>query len=313
MTGHIQGNPIQGIVLKLASITSFTIMSASLKLAGTLPVGQLVFGRSFFSLIPLFAILAIRGNLWTGLKTERFPAHFGRSVLGATGMAFGFTALTLLPLPEATAIGFAGPLFVVVLSALILGEDVRIFRWSAVLVGFVGVIVMLWPRLTVLSNPEGLGDGELIGALAGLASAFVGAFAGITVRALTRTERSATIVIYFALLTSLFSLVTIPFGWVWPDPREAVLLVTAGIAGGFGQILLTESYRHAELSMIAPFDYTSLLYTLAVGYALFGDLPTVTMMVGALIVIAAGLAVIWREHLRGIDRSKMRKVSLPQN
>ncbi|MCB1516162.1 MAG: DMT family transporter [Hyphomicrobiaceae bacterium] len=313
MNALTRDNPIQGIVLKLASITSFTIMATSLKLASTLPVGQLVFGRSFFSLIPLFAILAVRGDLRTGLQTARFPAHFGRSVLGASAMAAGFTALTLLPLPEATAIGFAGPLFVVVLSAVILKEDVRVFRWSAVLVGFGGVLIMLWPRLTLLTDPGGLQAGELIGAVAGLLSALIGAFAGITVRAMTKTERSATIVIYFALFTSLFSLVSIPFGWVWPDPREAALLVTAGIAGGFGQILLTESYRHAELSTIAPFDYTSLLYTLVVGYVLFGDLPTFAMLVGAAVVIAAGLAVIWRERLRGVDRTKMRKVSLPQN
>lgn len=313
MNAPTRDNPIQGIVLKLASITSFTIMATSLKLASSLPVGQLVFGRSFFSLIPLFAILAVRGELRTGLKTARFPAHFGRSVLGSSAMAAGFTALTLLPLPEATAIGFAGPLFVVVLSAVILKEDVRIFRWSAVLVGFGGVLIMLWPRLTLLTDPQGLQAGELIGAVAGLLSALIGAFAGITVRAMTKTERSATIVIYFALFTSLFSLASIPFGWVWPSPREAALLVTAGIAGGFGQILLTESYRHAELSTIAPFDYTSLLYTLIVGYLIFGDLPTFAMLVGAAVVIAAGLAVIWRERLRGVDRTKMRKVSLPQN
>lgn len=305
--------PMLGIALKMSSIVAFALMATCLKLAADLPLGQLIFGRSFFSLIPLLIFLAMRGELVSGFKTKRPWAHFFRSTIGSLGMVTGFTALTLLPLPESNAIMFANPLFVVILSALFLKEDVRLFRWSAVVIGLGGVLIMLWPRLTVLTSPEGLEISQTIGALAGLSGALISAFAMITVRALTKTERSATIVIYFAIFTSIMSLASMPFGWVWPNPYEAALLVGAGIAGGFGQAFMTESYRHAELSTIAPFDYTSLIFTLTIGYLIFGDVPTVPMLVGAFIVIGAGLFVIWREQQRGIDRSKQRKVSPTQN
>ena len=183
----------------------------------------------------------------------------------------------------------------------------HVYRWSAVLIGLVGVAIMIWPRLTLFTGGTGIGAGETAGALAALVAAGCAAFAMLQVRKLTLTERTETIVFYFSLSASVIALVSIPFGWVWPTPQQAVLLVVAGFFGGIGQILLTSSYRHADPSVVAPFEYSSLLLGLVIGYFAFGDIPTVAMLIGAAIVIASGIAVILREHRLGIDRAKARQ------
>jgi drug/metabolite transporter (DMT)-like permease len=226
-------------------------------------------------------------------------------------MGLGFFGLTRLPLPESISINYAAPLAVVVLSALILKEKVRLYRWSAALIGFVGVIIIMWPRLTIFSGGQA-GEGEMAGALAALAAAMAAAFATLQVRRLVQSEKTATIVIYFSVTSSLIALVTIPFGWVWPTPQQAALLVGAGFAGGTAQLLLTSSYRHADLSIIAPFEYSSMILSIAVGYAVFGDIPTPQMLLGGLIVMGSGIFIIYREHQLGLERDKARQASTPQ-
>jgi drug/metabolite transporter (DMT)-like permease len=134
----------------------------------------------------------------------------------------------------------------------------------------------------------------------------------LLVRRLVAVERTATIVLWFSLTASIFALATIPFGWIALSPWQVTFLVAAGVCGGLGQILMTESYRHAQMSTIAPFEYTSMLLAIAVGFFIFGDLPTVYMLVGGAIVVGAGLFIIWREHRLGLERGKARKVSPPQ-
>ena len=140
---------------------------------------------------------------------------------------------------------------------------------------------------------------QAVGALATLGGAGLAAIAMLLVRKLVQTERTPTIVVYFSIASSLIALVSFPFGWVWPTPFQATCLIIAGIAGGVAQILLTESYRHADMSAIAPFEYTSMLLGLALGYLLFGDIPTAEMIIGAAIVISAGIFIIYREHRLG--------------
>ncbi len=137
------------------------------------------------------------------------------------------------------------------------------------------------------------------------------AFAMLQVRTLVQTERSETIVIYFFISASILSLMTVPFGWVWPTPQQTALLIGAGFAGGMGQLLLTSCYRYADMSVIAPFEYVSLLLTIAIGYLLFAEVPTVPMLVGATIIVAAGIAVILRERYLGLDRAKAREANTP--
>jgi drug/metabolite transporter (DMT)-like permease len=298
-----------GIGLKVVSVVVFLSMASLLKASPGVPPGEMVFFRSFFGIVPIIFFLAWRGELIAGVKTDRPLGHFWRGIFAVGGMGLGFYALTQLPLPEAIAIGYAMPLLIVVFGAVFLKETVRLYRWSAVFVGMIGVGIIVWPRLTVFTG--GAVDGLMLGVLASLASCVFGAFATMQVRKLVDTERSATIVLYFSVTCSIAGLLTLPFGWVWPTPMQWFTLVGSGIAGGIGQILLTEAYRKAEVSVIAPFEYTSLVLSLIVGYFVFQDVPTPMMLIGAVIVVGAGLFIIYREHVLGIESRKAREVTPP--
>lgn len=300
-----------GIALKVASVFVFVAMSAIIKGAEGVPVGQLIFYRSAFALLPVLIFLGFRGELITGFKTQRLGAHIFRGCLGTTAMIMIFFGLTRLPLPEATTINYATPLFIVIFSAVFLREKIRFFRWSAVVVGLVGVIIIMWPRLTFFtSGAEAMGP-QTVGALAAFTACMISATAMLTVRNLVKTERSSTIVIYFSLVSTVIGLASLPFGWAPLSLEEALILATAGIAGGVAQILLTESYRHAELTTVAPFEYSSMILAIAVGFVVFHEIPTLEMLIGGTIVTAAGIFIIYREHRLGLDRAKAREVSSP--
>ena len=301
-----------GIVLKIVSVMVFIAMSAIIKGAEGVPIGQIVFFRSFFALFPIFLLLGFQGELISGFKTNRFMSHVLRGILGTAGMFLVFFGLTRLPLPEATTINYATPLFIVVFSAVFLREKIRLFRWSAVVVGLVGVIIIMWPSLTIFSGDLSNLGPQTEGAIAAFAASMTSAAAMLTVRSLVRTESSATIVIYFSLVSSVLGLISIPlFGWVSLSLEQTLLLVSAGIAGGVGQILLTESYRHAEITTIAPFEYSSMLLSIVIGFAVFSEIPTIEMLIGGTIVTAAGIFIIYREHRLGLERQDVRKVSSP--
>jgi drug/metabolite transporter (DMT)-like permease len=303
--------PLFGITLKVISVVFFVVMATLLKATETIPAGELVFFRCFFAILPVALWLVWRGQIRGALRTKRPWGHVFRAMVGATSMSLGFFALTRLPLPEATAIGYAAPLLIVLFSAVLLKERVHVFRWTAVVIGLVGVVIILWPRLTLFTSGQPLGDSEAVGAIAAFGGAIVTAFALMQVRNLTQTERSETIVIYFFIISSIMSLLTIPFGWVMPTTEQALLVVGAGFAGGFGQLLMTSSYRHAEMSVIAPFEYVSLLLTLLIGFFIFGDVPTLPMVLGAVIIVGSGIAVILREHYLGLDRARAKEASTP--
>jgi len=300
-----------GILLKVTSVTVFVSMSTLIKASAEgMPAGQIVFFRSAFAVVPILIFLAVRGQLDTAWRTASPLSHFLRGLVGVTAMSLGFFGIMRLPLPDAIAIGYAMPLLTVVFAAVFLGETVRIFRWSAVAVGLGGVLIITWPRLSLFS--EGFGSGEALGALAVLASAAFGATAMILVRKLVLTEKTPTIVLYFSLTATLLSFASLPFGWIMPDCQTVTLLALAGFCGGLGQILLTQSYRHAEVSTIAPFEYTSIVLGIVIGYFLFDDVPTWTMLLGTTIVVSAGLFVILREHALGLERKAQRKLVTPQ-
>ena len=303
--------PLRGIALKVLSVGAFVVMATLLKATATIPAGQMVFFRSFFALLPVFAMLIWQRRLADAFRTRRPFGHFVRGLVGVMSMGAGFFALTRLPLPEATAIGYASPLLIVAIGALFLRERVHAFRWTAVLVGLAGVLIILVPRFSVLTSGAAV-DGEAIGAIAALCGAFLSAFAMLQVRNLVQTERTEAIVTYFFISASILSLLSLPFGWVWPTPEQAALLVGAGIAGGVGQLLMTACYRYADMSVIAPFEYVSLLLTIIIGFLVFGDVPTVTMLVGALVIVGSGIAVILREHYLGLDRRNARSAAPPQ-
>ncbi len=208
-----------------------------------------------------------------------------------------------------TAIGYAAPLLTVIFAAMFLGETVRMFRISAVLLGMVGVLIVLAPRLSI--DPETADMAQAFGAVLVLGGAVFAALAQVFVRRLVQTEATAAIVFYFSLTATALSLVTLPFGWVWPTPAEAGLLVGAGLLGGLGQILLTSSYREADASLVAPFDYASMLFALGIGYFVFREVPTWPMLGGAALIILAGVLIIWRERQLGLERARQRKAMTP--
>ncbi len=306
-----RAQPSLGVALKIISTIVFTLMSTLVKLASAdYPIGEIMFFRSFFALIPVIVWMVARGIFPAALYTTRLHRHFFRSLAGAGGMFTGFTALALLPIADATAIGYASPLMTVVLAVIFLGEKVRIYRWSAVAVGFIGVLVILSDYV----GPEAAGvrEASTVGAVIAVASAFLGATASTQVRAMVHTEAPSTIVIYFSLFCALAGLISIPFTpWSLPGWSDAAMLVSAGILGGIGQITMTQSFRHADASLIAPFDYTSMIWALIVSLVVFNTWPSGIMLVGTAIVIGAGLFVIYREHRLGIQRNRSKQAQTP--
>lgn len=304
-------NPSTGILLKILSVVVFTVMAAIIKLnADEIPAGQQVFFRSFFAIPVILGWLMWRHELSAGLRTKRPINHFYRGFIGTMAMGLNFAALGYLPFPEATALGYASPLLTVIFAAMFLGEDVRAFRLIAVLTGLVGVVIVLLPRLGVTS--EGLTTSQTLGAVLVLSGATCSALAQIFIRKLVLEERTSVIVFWFSVTSSLLALTTLPFGWVVPAPGTLVLLIVTGLLGGLGQILLTSSYRFAPASVVAPFEYASVILALGIGYLSFGEVPTLTMLIGSAIVIAAGIAIILRERQLGIERTRQRKAMTPQ-
>jgi drug/metabolite transporter (DMT)-like permease len=302
--------PLRGILLKTASVLVFIVMASLIKATSArIPPGEAVFFRSFFAIPVIVVWLAWRHDLAGGFRARDPLGHVWRGFVGTLAMGLGFAGLAFLPLPEVTAIGYAAPLLTVVFAAMFLGEPVRAFRISAVTVGLVGVLIVLSPRLTL---GRGLTESQALGVVLALGGAVFAALAQVFVRKLVQTETTSAIVFWFSVTASALALATLPFGWVWPSPLDAALLVAAGLLGGIGQVLLTSAYRHADASLIAPFEYVSILFALAIGYWAFGEVPTLRMLGGAALVIAAGVLIIWRERQLGLERARQRKAMTPQ-
>jgi drug/metabolite transporter (DMT)-like permease len=307
-----QLSPIRGIVLKCISVTVFTIMAALIKATSIgdvpIPPGQQVFFRSIFALPVIFIWLLMRSELSVGLTTFRPMGHFYRGIVGTAAMGFNFWALSLLPFPEATAIGYAAPLMVVIFAGMFLGENVRAFRLGMVGLGLAGVLIVLSPQITATGPSDTI---RTLGAVVALMGASCAALAQIFVRKLVQEERTSAIVFWFSVTSSLLALLTLPFGWVMPHGATLAMLIMTGFLGGIGQILLTSSYRYADASVVAPFDYTSMILAVLIGWTVFGEMPTVTVLGGASVVILAGILIIWREHKLGLERTRQRRASTP--
>jgi drug/metabolite transporter (DMT)-like permease len=290
-TDRPQQNRLAGIGLRVAAATCFAFMAMLVKLGheAGVEVVELAFYRFAFGLPPLLLWIAASRN-FTAWRTRRPLAHAWRAAAGLTTLVLSFSALTLLPLAETTTIGFAAPLFSVALSALLLREPVGQHRWTAVILGFVGVLVVMRPEGRHLP-PLGL-------VLASLA-AFGAGIVTITIRQVGKTEGTQTTVLWFSLLSLAATGVLMPFVGQVHDGGTWLLLLALGTVGGFSQICLTASLRFAPVSTVVPFDYSQLLWAVLLGWTIFGNRPPGTTWAGATIVILSGLYTLYREHRIG--------------
>ena len=281
---------LAGVMLRVVAVVFMAGLAALVKWCGAkgVPVLEIIFFRNAFAFVPI-CLYIWRTCGFGVLRTRRPLGHLARSAVGLTGMTCGFTALQHLPLTEATAFSFAAPLFMTALSVPILREPVGRHRWGAVLLGFVGVLVMIRPEP---------GHMNLTGAGFALAAAVAAAFAMITVREMGRTEPGAAIAFYFTLSGCVLGLAGLPFHWVTPAPSTLGLLILMGLVGGIGQLLLTESLRVAPVGLVAPFDYTQLLWASLIGLLIWGELPRPATIAGALIVAASGVYIVLHETRR---------------
>lgn len=281
-------SPLRGIGLMVLSVALFSIMDALVKLlAQTYHPFQVAFFRSLFALLPIGVMVAARGGMPI-LATRRLGGHAARSVVGIAALLMFFYSFAHMKLADVVAVGFAAPLFITALSVPLLGEKVGWRRWSAVLVGFAGVILVVDPGSGIL-DPV---------ALIALSAALFYAFAVVVIRKLSSTESNAAIVFYFSVAATLVCGAMMPFLWIPPTAEHLVLLALIGILGGSAQYVMVEAFRWGPVSVLVPFEYTAIAWSLSFGFFAFGETASVQMLVGVAIIAASGLYILHRETVR---------------
>jgi len=293
---------LRGIVLMVLSVFLFSSMDAMIKWATSdYPTGQIVFFRNFLAFVPVLLFFWRGGSAMT-LRTRRIGGHLARGVVGVASMFCFFLAFGLLPLADTIALGMSGPIFLTALSVPLLGERVGIRRWSAVLAGFAGVLIMVRPGSGVFEFK----------ALTAIAGAFFYALAMVSIRRLSRSEPAGTIVFYFTLFAMIAGLLTLPLAWLapewigpwaWPDAAGWTILIGIGLLGGTAQLTLTYAFKLAPVAVIAPFEYGSLVFGVVLGLLIWREVPDRYILCGAAIVVASGLYILYREtKLRRLPR-----------
>jgi drug/metabolite transporter (DMT)-like permease len=283
--------PIHALLLRLAAVAFISTLLMLVKLAATAGIAlpEIMFWRQAIPALALFGWLAATGGLQR-LRSRRIASHAGRAASGMVGMACNFAAAALLPLAEATVLGFTTPLFAVVLSALILREPVGAWRWGAVLLGFLGVLLIARPGGTPIPP---------LGAAAGLGAGLMVAIISFQIKDLSRTEESISVVFYFALFGALMMAPLLPATMTQHSAGQWLLLLALGLAGAIGQLLLTAALRHGAVASVIVMDYTALIWATGYGLLIWDQLPPATMWVGAPVIVAAGSIVAWRESRFG--------------
>jgi drug/metabolite transporter (DMT)-like permease len=283
-----RGDALRGILSMLLSVLVFGLMAALVKLASEQqPIGQIIFFRNAFAFIPLYFFVRRAGG-FPALRTRFVRQHVVRVIAGVASMALIFYAFALMPLADVVAIGLSAPIFLTSLSVPMLGEKVGWRRWSAVGLGFIGILIITRP------------DGEVFDpvALVPLGGAVFYAVAMIQIRKVGTREPAATMTFYYTLCAALLAAASLPWQWVTPTPSMLVCLIAIGLLGGVAQVAVTEAYRLAPVSLIAPFEYTALLVAAVFGYAIWGQVPDRFVWLGAAVVAASGLYIAHREAVR---------------
>jgi len=284
-----------GILLKLGAVAAFSIMYVAIRLAQPAPIGEVIFFRGFFALIPLIAVSFFTNGPRSLIRTAHPWLHLRRSVAGTASMFLNFAAVTRLPLADITAFSFVAPIFATALAALLLHEQVGPHRGAAVVAGFGGVLLMAaphgFPGLTIAT-------GSSLGATFAISGAMLSAFVVVFIRQMSSTEHSEAIVFYFMVVCAAAGAVTMLWEHITLEPTAFIWLTLTGILGGIGQMCMTYSYRYAEPSLLASFDYTAMIWAVAFGYFVFAEVPQKIVLGGAGVVITSGLYIVWRERLR---------------
>ena len=284
--------PVVGVLLKLGSVVLISSVAACVKYLGpAIPAGETIFVRGLVS-VALLALFAWRSNALRLLTTKSWRSHAFRSLAGTASMFCWFVALTLIPFADFTAISFTAPMFLTILAMLFLGERIHRYRWTALAVGFVGVLIMIGPHLTF--------RGSSVGVVVALGAAVFSALAMVFLRSMSGAggEHALTITFYFSLTSMVVGGLTVFWGWPVPTPTQWLFIGLVGVLGVLGQLLLSWSYHYAEASTIAPLDYANLLLAVLLGYVFFDETPHVSIWIGAPLVIAAGSIILWREYRR---------------
>lgn len=280
---------LRGIACFVLAIVLFAVMDVMIKrMTAGYGTFQIIFFRSLTALVPISILIARSGGV-AALRTRRPLGHVVRALIGACATVSFFFSFRTLPLADVYTINFAAPLIMTALALPLLGERVGWRRWSAVVVGFGGVVVVLQPSGAAVSPV----------AFVCLAGTFFYALTLILIRRLSRTETSAAIVFYFTLTCVVVGAVGMIPDWVTPrSAADAAMLAGIGIVGGTAQILITNALRLAPAGTVAPFEYTALIWGVAFGWLFFGDLPTAPVVLGGMIVVTSGLYILYRETRR---------------
>jgi drug/metabolite transporter (DMT)-like permease len=278
-----------GVGLGAIAFGLFSLMDALVKwLSATYPVPQILLCNALFALVPVGAVVVRRGGL-PQLRTRRLGLHLVRGLLGTTGGFLAFHAFSQLPLANAYAIIFATPLLITALSVPILGEAVGWRRWSAVLIGFIGVLVMLRPGFAPIGT----------GSLAALGAACASACAILLVRKLSVTETTTSIAFYSNVTAVVLTGIAFSPTFVAPAVLDLALMAVSGLIGGTALLVLIAAYRRSPAALVAPFQYSQMLWAILLGALVWGDLPEPAMLLGASIVAGSGLFILYRETALG--------------
>jgi len=273
-----------GFLYMFLSVCTFSVMDLLVKWSNDYPTGEVLFFRGFFGLLPTYFLIP-KNKLKIFYKTERSKEHLFRCLMGLMALIAIVVALRELPLAVVVSLSYAAPLFITVLSIFLLSEKVGIFRWLAVLIGFIGVIIIAEPGFKGMNYLYFLPLIFCIGM----------AFVTITIRKLSTTEPIWLISIFFTITISIAGLITIPMGWKIPNFQDFILLALIGVTGGSANLFLTQSYKLSEVSLVAPLKYLALVFAIFFGYFIWNEIPTIKTLIGASLVVLASLIIFRRE------------------
>jgi drug/metabolite transporter (DMT)-like permease len=275
----------RGILYMVCATAVFAGSSAATKwLVGTYPPGEVLFSRNFISLVVCSAVVLPQAGL-SVFRTSKLRGHLTRGISQSCSQMFLVIAFSMMPLGSAVAINFSAPLFATLASILLLKEPVRAVRWVALGIGFLGVLLVAQPGPNTFQ----------IGSLFALCNAILYGTVTAGVRGMTSTESTQTLTMYQMVILTLAFTVTLPFGAITPSFPDAMIMLVNGLSNAAGQYWWTRSLHLAPTSAVAPFQYLSLVWSLMLGFAIWGELPTIHLLTGSAIVVGSGLFLLWRE------------------